>query len=182
MGRLRLFVDHPDRGSASVPPEARLRGRTPILHTVLPDVIHADHKRQNLRRPEEGAARVRPPLQLHQGRGPPLPRLEAERAAPAQAAGAAGRGPRQDDLRRRRQAHRGGQRALMVADSSFIVEGLLKDLELLREEDIITLDLAVYEVANSVWKHQHLLKDLRDGTRYLTIFHGLLETNKIRAD
>ncbi len=70
---------------------------------------------------------------------------------------------------------------MMVADSSFIVEGLLKDQELLREEDIITLDLAVYEVANSVWKHQHLLKDLKDGPKYLSIFHGLLETNKIRA-
>ena len=50
------------------------------------------------------------------------------------------------------------------------------------EEDVIlTVDLAVYEVANSVWKHEYLLKDLRDGLRYLSIFRGLLETNKIRA-
>jgi predicted nucleic acid-binding protein len=46
---------------------------------------------------------------------------------------------------------------------------------------IVTVDLAVYEVANSVWKHQYLLRDLRDGLRYLSIFHGLLETNRIRA-
>ncbi len=70
---------------------------------------------------------------------------------------------------------------MIVADSSFIVEGLLKRQELLREEDIVTADLAVYEVANSIWKHQYLLKDLRDGPRYLSIFDGLLETNRIRA-
>ena len=70
---------------------------------------------------------------------------------------------------------------MIVADSSFIVEGLLKRQELLREEDIVTADLAVYEVANSIWKHQYLLKDLRDGPRYLSIFNGLLETNRIRA-
>jgi predicted nucleic acid-binding protein len=57
----------------------------------------------------------------------------------------------------------------------------LKKKELLEEDVILTVDLAVYEVANSIWRHEYLLKDLRDGLRYLSIFHGLLETNKIRA-
>jgi predicted nucleic acid-binding protein len=57
----------------------------------------------------------------------------------------------------------------------------LKKQELLEEDMILTVDLAVYEVANSVWKHQYLLKDLRNGLPYLSIFHELLETNKIRA-
>jgi len=52
---------------------------------------------------------------------------------------------------------------------------------LFEEDVILTVDLAVYDVANSVWKHEYLLKDLRDGLRYLSIFRGLLETNKIRA-
>ena len=48
---------------------------------------------------------------------------------------------------------------MIVADSSFIVEGLIKQKELLEEnEDILTLDLAVYEVANSIWKHEFLPK------------------------
>jgi len=57
----------------------------------------------------------------------------------------------------------------------------LKRQELLKEDVIITVDLAVYEVANSVWKHQYLLKDLKNGLQCLSIFHELLETNKIRA-
>jgi predicted nucleic acid-binding protein len=57
----------------------------------------------------------------------------------------------------------------------------LKKEELLEEDEILTVDLAVYEVANSIWKHQYLLKDLKNGLQYLLIFYGLLETNKIRA-
>ncbi len=70
---------------------------------------------------------------------------------------------------------------MIVADSSFLVEGLLKNQELLEEDVILTVDLAVYEVANSIWKHQYLLKDLKDGLRYLSVFYELFETNKIRA-
>jgi predicted nucleic acid-binding protein len=57
----------------------------------------------------------------------------------------------------------------------------LKKQELFEEDVILTVDLAVYEVANCIWKHQYLLKDLRDGPQYLSIFYELLETNKIRA-
>jgi predicted nucleic acid-binding protein len=70
---------------------------------------------------------------------------------------------------------------LIVADSSFLVEGLLKRPELFDEDTILTVDLAVYEVANSIWKHQYVLGDLKNGLPYLSIFHGLIEANKIRV-
>ncbi|MGH9920061.1 MAG: PIN domain-containing protein, partial [Nitrososphaerales archaeon] len=60
------------------------------------------------------------------------------------------------------------------------VEGMLKRKELLEEDFLVTLDLAVYEVANSIWKHQLLLKDLNDGLPYLSILHGLIESGRIR--
>jgi predicted nucleic acid-binding protein len=69
---------------------------------------------------------------------------------------------------------------LKVADSSFIVEGLLKRKELLEEDVLITVDLAVYEVVNAIWKHQFLLKDLNDGPAYVSILYGLVESGRIR--
>jgi len=39
--------------------------------------------------------------------------------------------------------------------------------------------LAVYEVANAVWKHEHILKDLESGKPYLSIFFGLIEAGRI---
>ena len=40
-------------------------------------------------------------------------------------------------------------------------------------------ELVVYEVANAIWKHEHLLKDLENGEQYLSIFYGLMEAGKI---
>jgi predicted nucleic acid-binding protein len=70
---------------------------------------------------------------------------------------------------------------LRVADSSFIVEGLLKRKDLIEEDLLLTVDLAIYETANSIWKHQCLLKDLKDGLPYLSILQGLIDTGRIRV-
>jgi predicted nucleic acid-binding protein len=70
---------------------------------------------------------------------------------------------------------------LRVADSSFLVEGLLRRKELLEEDFLITVDLAVYEVVNAIWKHQFLLKDLDDGPTYVSILYGLIESGRIRV-
>jgi predicted nucleic acid-binding protein len=69
---------------------------------------------------------------------------------------------------------------LRFADSSYLVEGLLKRKELLEEDLLFTLDLAVYEVANSLWKHEFLLKDIKSGFEYLAILQGLIETGTIQ--
>ena len=69
---------------------------------------------------------------------------------------------------------------MKVADSSYLVEGLLKRKELLEGDLLVTLDLAVYEVANSVWKHEFLLRDIKDGFEYLSILHGLIESGRIQ--
>jgi predicted nucleic acid-binding protein len=59
------------------------------------------------------------------------------------------------------------------------VEGLLKNKELLAEDRIVAPELVLYEVTNSIWKHEHLLKDLEDGKPYLSIFYGLISSRRI---
>jgi predicted nucleic acid-binding protein len=68
---------------------------------------------------------------------------------------------------------------LIVADSSFIVEGLLKKKSLLKEDQIIIPELALYETTNSIWKHEHVLKDLKDGSAYLSILYELMDAGTI---
>ncbi|MBI2185180.1 MAG: type II toxin-antitoxin system VapC family toxin [Thaumarchaeota archaeon] len=69
---------------------------------------------------------------------------------------------------------------MIVADSSFIAEGLLKRKNLLEENEILTPALALYEVTNSIWKHQYILKDLEDGLPYVSILYGLVDSGAIR--
>ena len=59
------------------------------------------------------------------------------------------------------------------------MEGLLKDKKLLSEDHIVAPELVLYEVANSVWKHEYLIKDLKNGEEYLTIFYGLIKAGQI---
>ena len=50
---------------------------------------------------------------------------------------------------------------------------------MLGNEQIVAPDMVVYEVANAIWKQEHLLKNLENGEEYIAIFHGLLESGKI---
>jgi predicted nucleic acid-binding protein len=68
---------------------------------------------------------------------------------------------------------------LIVADSSFLVEGLLRRKGLLEQDQIVVPELALYETINSVWKHEYVLKDLKDGSAYLAILFGLIDAGTI---
>ena len=56
----------------------------------------------------------------------------------------------------------------------------MKRKELLEEDLILTLDLAVYEVVNSIWKHQFVLKDLDDGRPFVSVLYELIESGRVR--
>ncbi len=56
---------------------------------------------------------------------------------------------------------------------------MLKNKKLLSEETIIAPELILYEVTNSIWKHEHLLKDLQNGKEYIKILYGLIKAGKI---
>jgi predicted nucleic acid-binding protein len=68
---------------------------------------------------------------------------------------------------------------VIVADSSYIVEGLLADKSLLMGELILAPDLAIYETAGAIWKHQTILGRIHDGMRYLSILSELIRTNNL---
>ena len=44
----------------------------------------------------------------------------------------------------------------------------------------MTPELTLYEVTNAIWKHEHLLKDLKNAKPYISIFYGLIEAGKIK--
>ncbi len=69
---------------------------------------------------------------------------------------------------------------MRVVDSSYLAEGLLKRKELFEGGLLVTLDLAMYEVANSVWKHEFLLKDIQGSFEYLSILRDLVESGTIQ--
>ena len=67
---------------------------------------------------------------------------------------------------------------MIVADTSYLVEGLLRDASLL-QEDTLSPELALYEVANTVWKHEFILRDLKNSWRYLEVFLQLVSEGKV---
>lgn len=69
---------------------------------------------------------------------------------------------------------------MIVADSSYIIEGLLKNSYLLKDKEIITPELAFYEVTNAIWKHETLLKDIKNGKAFLNIFNELIQNQTIQ--
>ena len=50
----------------------------------------------------------------------------------------------------------------------------------MEEDELLTPDLALYEITNSIWKHQHILKDLENGLPYISILYGLFDSGAIR--
>jgi predicted nucleic acid-binding protein len=68
---------------------------------------------------------------------------------------------------------------LIVADSSFLVHGLLRDRNVLESDSIITLDLALHEVVNSVWKHQYIIKDIKQGYDFVSVMFEMIDSNAI---
>lgn len=70
---------------------------------------------------------------------------------------------------------------MIVADSSYIVEGLLREASLLEVDAIIAPDLALYEVVNTLWKHESRVKDIRDASLFLAPFIELIKSEQIRV-
>jgi predicted nucleic acid-binding protein len=69
---------------------------------------------------------------------------------------------------------------MIVADSSYVVEGILRDASLLENEVIIAPDLALYEIINTLWKHEVLIGDLGDSPARIHILLELVSTEIIQ--
>jgi len=68
---------------------------------------------------------------------------------------------------------------VIVADSSYLAAGILQDEELLRNQRILTPDLAIYETVSTIWKHQVLLKRVTNGQGLVSILFDFVGTNVV---
>ncbi len=68
---------------------------------------------------------------------------------------------------------------MIVADTSYVVEGLLRNAGLFSKETLVAPDLALYETANVLWKHQQLIQDLKDASEHLEILEELVSEGTI---
>ena len=69
---------------------------------------------------------------------------------------------------------------MKVADSSYLIEGILRDVSLLENETFISPDLALYEVMNTLWKHETLIKDIKDSWARFKLFLELVSAEAVR--
>ena len=69
---------------------------------------------------------------------------------------------------------------MIVADTSYLVEAILRNAELFKGEIFVAPDLALYEAVNVIWKHEALIRDLEDAAGYLTIMEELISSEAIR--
>ncbi len=69
----------------------------------------------------------------------------------------------------------------MVADSSYIAAAILEDALLLEAYDLfLAPDIALYEVIQTIWKHQVLLKRIANAKMYIDSFMNLIDSGKIQ--
>jgi predicted nucleic acid-binding protein len=69
---------------------------------------------------------------------------------------------------------------VVVADSSYVVEGLLKDVSLFEGFVICCPDYSLYEILNAVWKHQVLLKRIKDSSIIIDTLFDLISAQNIQ--
>lgn len=67
-----------------------------------------------------------------------------------------------------------------MADSSYVVEGLLKDVSLFEGFVICCPDYSIYEILNAVWKHQVLLKRIKDSRIIIDTLFDLISAQNIQ--
>lgn len=62
-----------------------------------------------------------------------------------------------------------------------MTHAILKDIDVVTSipDPVISVDLVVHEVANSIWKHEYVLKDIKDGLEYLSEFIHMIKSGKI---
>jgi len=69
---------------------------------------------------------------------------------------------------------------LKVADTSYLIEGILRDATLLENETLVSPDLALYEVVNALWKHETLLHDLKDAQERIDLLSELVLNGRVQ--
>ena len=71
---------------------------------------------------------------------------------------------------------------MIVADSSYIAEGVLVDQGLLAGPTIMVPDLAIYETVGAIWKHEVALGRIKEGKSYVDALLELVRTHKLLGE
>ncbi len=69
---------------------------------------------------------------------------------------------------------------MKVADSSYLIEGILRNATLLENELLVSPDLALYEVVNALWKHETLIRDLKDPQERIGLLFDLILNEQVQ--
>lgn len=69
---------------------------------------------------------------------------------------------------------------MKVADSSYLIEGILRDATLLENENLVSPDLALYEVVNALWKHETVIRDLKDPQERIHLLSDLVSNEQVQ--
>ena len=69
---------------------------------------------------------------------------------------------------------------MIVADTSYVVEAIIRDASLLEGDTIITPDLTLYEAVNTLWKHDTLIGDLKDSSLRVDLLLELISVGAIQ--
>lgn len=69
---------------------------------------------------------------------------------------------------------------IVVADTSYIVEGILNNASLFDDQIIYTVNYGLYEILNVIWKHQVLLKRIKDSNPIVDALFDLISAGRIQ--
>lgn len=69
---------------------------------------------------------------------------------------------------------------MKVADSSYLIEGILRNATLLEGETLVSPDLALYEVVNVLWKHEALIRDLKESQERIELLLDLASNGRVQ--
>ncbi|CDI06301.1 type II toxin-antitoxin system VapC family toxin [Candidatus Nitrosotenuis uzonensis] len=69
---------------------------------------------------------------------------------------------------------------VVVADTSYIVEGLFNNASLFDDQIVCTASYGLHEILNAVWKHQTLLRRIKDGQPIVDALFDLISSGTIQ--
>lgn len=67
-----------------------------------------------------------------------------------------------------------------MADSSYLIEGILRDATVLESETLVAPDVALYEVVNALWKHETLIRDIIDAHERIVLLSDLVSNERVQ--
>jgi len=69
---------------------------------------------------------------------------------------------------------------MIVGDTSYIIQAILRDASLLEDETVIAPDLTLYKTVNTLWKHGTMLQDLEGSSARIDLLLEMVSAGIIQ--